>query len=112
MILSNWRYWLIAALASSGAGLFLAFLSALTIGTGVSGGGCGKQCLESSDHFMLLGKLFLGLAVLFSALSMILEWMQRLEGRIARTVAVTTFNSLVVLICGGVLVFLILADME
>lgn len=55
--------WLLFAWVLCGAGLFCGFLGMLGPGIGVSGSGCGTECLRLSACFMGVGMTFVVLAV-------------------------------------------------
>lgn len=110
----NWRnalqdgkYWLLGALITGAIGLFLGFLGVMAIGVGVSGSGCGSQCMESVETVALFGQCFLALAFIAAILSIGATWKyQANQMKTWVSVVITVINLFILLLAGSSIAFL------
>jgi len=86
--------------------LFFAFFAVAATGFAVSGSGCGRQCEETVIAWTSIARSFLTLAVFSAAFSVSLIWMQKVPVSGGWRVVITTFNLLMLLVCGIVLFLL------
>ncbi|WP_139210282.1 hypothetical protein [Pseudomonas delhiensis] len=100
------RYWLAIGVVSATVGLCLAFFSVAAVGLSVSGSGCGRQCEETVAACTYFAKWFLSLAVFSAVFSVSLIWIQKVPVSGGWRVVITTFNLLMLLVCGVVLFLL------
>jgi hypothetical protein len=73
-LLRDARTWLLLALLVGGSGLLCGLFGMLLVGMGVSGSGCGRQCIDNVMLFSRIGMLLLGLGMAAALTALVLLW--------------------------------------
>ena len=73
-LLRDARTWLLLALLVGGSGLLCGLFGMLLVGMGVSGSGCGRQCMNNVMLFTRIGMLLLGLGMAAALTALVLLW--------------------------------------
>ncbi len=101
------RTWLLVSVLFYAIGLSVGFFAVMIAGMGVSGSGCGRECMNRSSSLAVVAMSFFGPSFAASLTSIGVVWTCQFPPLESwRCVGITALNLLILLIGGGSFVFL------